>query len=464
MKLEKVSHVHCIGIGGIGVSAVARLFLAQGKTVSGSDIRESSVTEELKALGVRIMIGHSAENVGPNTELVVHTEDVNETSPGYVEIGQGKKIGAEVLSYAKVVGLIMQGMKGIGVSGTNGKSTTTAMLGLIAEKAGADPTVIVGSKIPKLPGSSFRSNTRVGESNIFIVEADEYHRHMLDAKPWGVIITNINADHLDYYKDLGEIQEAFNEYVNALPDDGVLIYNSDDAPSQNMAETARVSKLSFGFGEKADVRALNVRTEGRKQSFELIYKGKNLGEFSLVVPGQHNLANALAAAAMALALGISPEHIKTSLAEFPGIWRRFETVGEVEGKILISDYAHHPDGILRTLEAVRQFYPDSKVLTVFQPHQKNRTSKLYKEFLESLKPCDGLILTEIFSVVGREKTNINITSKTLAEDLKPHVKEVFFAEDLRETEKLIREEAKNYQIILFMGAGDIDTLARKLAQ
>ncbi|MBX4188289.1 MAG: UDP-N-acetylmuramate--L-alanine ligase, partial [Candidatus Doudnabacteria bacterium] len=199
-----------------------------------------------------------------------------------------------------------------------------------------------------------------------------------------------------------------------------------------------------------------------QQTFDLTFKNDSIGRYSLHVPGRHNLTNAMAAALMALVLGIDPDAIRKSLAEFPGIWRRFEKIGKYSGKIIISDYAHHPEGVEKTLQAAKQFYPNSKILTVFQPHQKNRTSKLYKEFVESLKRCEGLIITEIYSVVGREKVDIDISSKDLVNDLKPFVKDIAYAEDLNAAESLIKSKIDQYDIVLFMGAGDVDNLARKL--
>jgi UDP-N-acetylmuramate--alanine ligase len=303
----------------------------------------------------------------------------------------------------------------------------------------------------------------VGAGDTFIVEADEYHRHMLDAEPWGVAITNISADHLDYYLGLADIQGAFCEYASRIPKDGVLVYNADDACTQPVLGHASCRKLSFGFKKGADLSCLSVRVERHRQVFELAYLGQPLGEFSLRIPGKHNLANAMAAALMALHIGVPAETIRASLAEFPGIWRRFEVIGSISGKPAISDYAHHPDGISVTLDAARQFYPGQKILTVFQPHQKSRTQKLHHEFVESLRSCDGLIITEIFSVVGREKVDIQISSEGMAKELQPAVKDVAFAKDLAAAESLILAKISSYDLILFMGAGDIDNLARKLA-
>ncbi len=464
MKIDEIIKLYCIGIGGIGVSAVARLFLARGIAVSGSDIRDSATIQELIKLGAKINIGHNSDNLDADANLVIHTEDVNETSPGMVELSRARELGIQTRTYSQMVGLMMEGKKGIGVSGTNGKSTTTAILGLIAEKANLDPTVIVGSKVPLLPGSTFTANARAGQSDLFIVEADEYHRHMLDARPWAAAITNISADHLDYYKNLEDIKSAFVEYIQALPPDGLLVFNLDDANSVEVGSEAKCSKLCFGFTPQADLFASEIIVKDGKQDFNLTYKKESIGEFNLKVPGKHNLANAMAATLVALNIGASPDQIRESLAEYPGIWRRFEILNDSDGKIIISDYAHHPDGITKTLEAAKEFYPGKKILTVFQPHQKSRTHALYDEFLTSLKDCDGLVLLEIFSVVGREKVDFEISSRSMIEKLSSSVPDIEFAEYLEQAETAVKNRLKDYDIVLFMGAGDIDSVARHFAR
>ncbi|MBX4188279.1 MAG: UDP-N-acetylmuramate--L-alanine ligase, partial [Candidatus Doudnabacteria bacterium] len=328
IELGKVSKVHCIGIGGIGVSAIARLFLARGAQVTGSDLRDSKLVQDLIVAGAKIDIGHDKKNLPTDCQLIIHTEDVNDSSPGFVELDQARKLNIETVPYSKALGMFMVGKKGIGVSGTNGKSTTTAMLALIVEKAGLDPSAVVGSKVPVITGSKFQGNTRIGKGDLFIVEADEYHRHMMDAIPWGIIITNIAADHLDYYRDLSEIKSAFTDYVAALPENGVLVYNSDDENSAEIISAISAQKYSFGFSSRADLHAENIEVSDGQQTFDLTFKNDSIGRYSLHVPGRHNLANAMAAALMALVLGIDPDAIRKSLVDFPGIWRRFEKIGK----------------------------------------------------------------------------------------------------------------------------------------
>jgi UDP-N-acetylmuramate--alanine ligase len=454
MTIKNAKSIYLLGIGGIGMSGLARLFLSMGKDVSGSDIKESEITKALEALTINVEIGPNPAKIRPAPDLLIYSQDVSAKD---LELLDGPK-----LSQAQAIGELMEGKYGIGVTGTNGKSTTTALLGLVLEKADLDPTVLIGSLLsPKNESKKFVANARLGESEYVLSESDEYHRKMLENKPKMVVITNIDEDHLDYYKDLKDIKSAFSEYAKSITHDGILIYNADDHNTVDVCKFVDCHKFTFGIHHYADLQALNVKTENGIQSFDMHLNDEMIGKFRLAVPGSFNILNALGASLAAIKLGVTPKVISDCLAEYAGIWRRFEKVGTLQGKPVISDYAHHPAAIVQTIQAAKEFYPGKKILVVFQPHHRNRTKALFGEFVESMLMADDLILPEIYEVAGREHGEA-ISSMQLAEELKKQNVSVTFAHDLSETEKIILGKIKNFDVILLMGAGDIDNLARKI--
>ncbi len=457
MNIKQAKNIYCLGIGGIGVSGLARIFLAMGKNVSGSDIKESLTTRSLEDLGISIDI--SAKNplsFKPKPDLLIYSQDVPQADLDLISIPK--------LSQAQAIGELMLDKFGVGVTGTNGKSTTTAILGLILEKAELDPSILVGSMLAsKNESNKFKANARLGEGEYFVTESDEYHRKMLENKPKMIVVTNIAEDHLDYYKDLNDIKAAFLEYAKSLPDDGILIYNADDHNTVDVCKHVSRHKFTFGIQHYADLQAVNIKVETGKQTFDVHLNDEMIGKFEIQLPGKFNILNALAAILSAIKLGVETETIQQSLQSFVGIWRRFEKVGELDNKPIISDYAHHPAAVEQTIQAAKEFYPEKKILVVFQPHHRNRTKSLFGEFVESLVMSDEVILPEIFDVAGREHGE-QISSKQLVEELEKKGAKAGFAQDLSETEKLIKEKINNFDIVLMMGAGDIDTLARKLVK
>lgn len=457
--------IYLIGIGGIGMSGLARIYKISGHDVSGSDLLESQTTQELKKFGIKVFLGHSAQQLlGESPDAVVYSADITEQSPGFLELEAGRKQDITVWSYAEALGKLMGERKhGIAVTGTNGKSTTTAMLGLILDAAKFDPMVLVGTKIsPKNENEFFRANARYGLGHC-VMEADEYQRKMLSLKPNMIVLTNVAEDHLDYYKDLADIKSAFIDFVRALPKDGVLIFNADDHNTVEVAHHAACHKFSFGIHHYADLQALNIKLQAGRQVFDLHLNDQLVGTFELGVPGRFNILNALGASLAAIKLDVSPETIKQVLGEFAGTWRRFEKVGELGGKTIISDYGHHPAAIAATLEAVEEFYLGKTILLVFQPHHRNRTKKLFGEFVEALAKASDLIIPEIFEVAGREHGE-NISSNDLVLELNKLGAPARYAKDLEQTEQMVRERVKDFDIVILMGAGDIDVLARKLCK
>ncbi|MDD4995540.1 MAG: UDP-N-acetylmuramate--L-alanine ligase [Patescibacteria group bacterium] len=458
MDLSKISKIHFIGVGGIGVSAVAKMAKLLGKQVSGSDLAPTETTRELEALGIKLYIRHSADNVGPDVQLVVYSSAVAEDNSERV---RAREIGAVEMSYFEFLGEYSREKFTIAISGTHGKSTVTAMLGKILADAGFDPTVIVGSKLKTFEYGNFRP----GKSKYLVVEACEHLANFLHLNPNILVITNIEEDHLDYYRDLEDVAAAFQRLVDKLPEDGLLIYNGEDRASVELIEP-RVASASFGFGDTATFQAIDIESRPGEQIFKALEDGEPLNsEFSLRVPGKFNISNALAAIAASDSVGADIEKIAGSLSEFPGLWRRQEVVGENNGAIIISDYGHHPTEIAATIQAMRDFYPGRRLVWVFQPHQHSRTKKLFNQFVKSFDGTDILLVADIFDVAGREQVeDQDINSKILAGQISgvsPNV-EVHYSGDLQNTQKMAQDIIKPGDVVVFQGAGNIDDAAREL--
>ncbi len=451
-NFKKIKKAFFVGIGGIGVSALARLFYANNIKVSGSDKIESEITKELEKQGIKVFKQHNQKNLDSSTDLLIYSPAVK---PSISERKKAKKLKIKQLSYPEALGKISQNKYTIAVSGTHGKSTTTAMLGLILDKAGLDPTVIVGSKI-KHPGFSaqgrpalgWNENLKVGKSKYFLVEACEWKAHMLKLFPDIIVLTNLEKDHLDYYKNFKNLKNCFIRYVKKLPKNGKLIFNADDKDCLEIAKSAHCKTIGY-----------SIRSSKHK--------------FSLQIPGEFNIYNGLAARACALELGVNPKIIKNTLNNFKGIWRRFELIGADKNgytrlpigrqkftpKItLISDYAHHPTAVEKTIAACKEKYPSRRLIAVFQPHQRYRTKNLFKEFTKAFDLADIVILSEIYNVLGREIKE-NISSKDLVKELKKRGVKAVFGKNLKNTKELLLSRIKKEDIVLIMGAGDIYNLS-----
>ncbi len=465
IDLDKIKKIHFVGIGGIGLSAIARFMKEKGKEVSGSDLSRSLMTEKLEKLGIKIGSCQSEKNISRNTDLVIYTTAIPKDNP---ELKKAKELGIKTITYPESLGLVFNDKFGIAVCGTHGKSSVSAMVGLLLDDAKLDPSIVVGSILPR-----YKSNLRVGKSKYFIAEACEYERSFLNLYPKIIILNNIELDHTDYYKDIDDTRNAFEEFVLHLPNDGILIINGDDEEITNSQPKAgppwaeKFKILKFGLNETNNVRASNIEFGDGEVKFNVFYNKKDLGEFVLKVPGMFNVYNALGVIALGLTLEISVEIIKRSLTDYSGIWRRFEIMGEYKNVLVISDYAHHPTAVKATIEATKQFYPDKRVFVVFQPHQHNRTKELYKDFLNSFNDADAVILSEIFDVEGREEgDDQNISSLNLVKDIKKKsdINSIFYAKNLKETRRLIDENIKSDNILLVMGAGDIYKVAQELVE
>jgi len=422
--------IHFIGIGGIGVSGLARYYLKKRSEVSGSDLVSSEITENLKKEGIKIYIGkHKAKNVPKNTGLVIYSPAVQKSNP---ELKSAIKSGIKCLSYPQALGELTKEYYTIAVCGTHGKSTTTAMISLILIKAGLDPTVILGTKLKEFKNT----NCRVGKSKYLVIEADEWQASFLNYWPKIIVLTNIEKEHLDYYKDLNHILKTYKEFIRHLSKDGVIVGNGDD---KNVVKICKgLKKYSFKQKEAAKLKKI------------------------LKVPGKHNIYNGLAALETARILKIPDKVSFKALAEYRGAWRRFETK-KVRGFQLISDYAHHPTEVKTTLNAVREKFKKKEIWCVFQPHQYQRTFYLFNDFVKvfSPAPVNKLIITDIYDVAGREKGKIKkkISSKKLASNINPPA---LYIPTIKETKNYLKKNLKGGEVVIVMGAGSIYTLADEL--
>ena len=431
--------IHFIGIGGIGVSAMARYYINQGWQVSGSDIKSSEITDDLKKLGVKIEIG--AANLSEiMPDMVVYSPAVKQDNS---ELAVARELGIKAISYPQALGELSKKYKTIAIAGAHGKSTTTAMVALMMIKAKLDPTVIVGTKVREFGNSNFRA----GKSEYLVIEACEYEKSFLNYWPQIEVITNIEMDHVECYKNEANLLAAFKEFAQHLPATGTLVVCGDDSNARKIASLlkkphAAIEKYSVKQPEAARLRKM------------------------MNIPGEHNVVNALAALAVGRKLGIDDKIIFPALAKYRGSWRRFdESKGAVNGKkiILVSDYGHHPTQIKLTLEAARTKWPNKKIICVFQPHQACRTYLLFEGFVKVLKaaPVDAIMVTDIYQVAGRESPVISkkISSQKLVEAVNKKSVEYVPRDEI-----MVRLEAqiKGGEILLVMGAGNIYDLSTKI--
>lgn len=471
MDVAGFKHVHCIGIGGIGISGVAKFLQAKGVSVSGSDAKRSMVTDGCVALGIGVSIGQDAKNIPEETDLIVYTEAATEENAERIE---AKRRGIQQMGHFDFLGELSKDYRTICITGTNGKSTTTAMTGKIFADAGMDPTVFVGSMVP---GWTL-GNVRVGKSDILIIEGDEYKRKMLKLHPETTVITNVELDHTDVYKDLADVEAAFGQLGRqtsktvwiTMADQHRCIYAADGTARIGVFGYELMSH-SFTSWDEPSPSVARYFADGM-QSLDIlepdgaIHKAKRLGTLSLKIPGEFNMMNALAAKAVALEYDIPLLNILESLASFPGIWRRFERVGSFNGAPIISDYGHHPTAVTGTLAGAREFFPNNRIVLLFEPHQHNRTKELFGDFAKSFGAADVLILSEIYGVLGRtEDQDATVSSKTLLDAAMHSVtppKEGFYAANLADAEVMLRSMIKEGDVVIVMGAGDVDRVARNL--
>ncbi|MDD4564515.1 MAG: UDP-N-acetylmuramate--L-alanine ligase [Eubacteriales bacterium] len=452
LNLKKIKHIHCIGIGGIGLSAIAEIFISRGYLVSGSDMKESDITEKLIKRGAVIYFGHREKNI-EGADLVVYSSAVSPDNPERVS-AQKNRIPA--LSRAEVLGILMKEYENsIAIAGTHGKTTTTSMVSLILENAAKNPTLMIGGHLQEING-----NVKIGNSEYFVTEACEYMDSFLELNPKIVIILNIDSDHLDYFKDIEHIASSFDKFVNLVPEEGTVIAFDSNPFVKSILKELRSNVVTFGFNERCDYHASDIEFNSfGMPSFKIRNNGTILCTVQLSIPGEHNIANALAAFACCHGLGITVDSIISTLNAFKGTQRRFDVIGVTRNNIkIVDDYAHHPTEIKATLKAAQNI-PHNDLWCLFQPHTYTRTLALFDEFAESFDMADKIVMSEIYA--AREKNIYRISSKELVNEIKRvnPTKDVYYFADFEEIASFVLNNAQSGDLIITMGAGDIYKVA-----
>lgn len=434
--------IHLVGIGGAGLSAMAHVLLEEGREVSGSDLVASSVTEELVQKGAKISIGHTAQNV-QGADLVLVSAAVPATNP---EVEEARRLGLPIFDRRNFFEAWTAGAEVIAVAGTHGKTTTSAMLALILERAGRDPTFILGAKVAEL-GSSAKK----GQGKHWVLEADEYQRAFLGLHPQVAVITNIEMDHPDYFQDEEDVYRAFRELAQQVAEGGHLILGNDDRLVRRLSQEAGLAPIiTYGIREKAHWQAAAIQTNSLGGSdFQVVKYGEGRGRFSLCIPGVHNVQNALAALAVAEHLGIDLTVAGEALAAFSGVERRFQVRGQVAGITVVDDYAHHPSEIRAALAAARDRYPGRRMWAIFQPHTFSRTQALLPDFAAALAGADKVLVTDIFP--SREKDE----GRVHARDLAALIPAAVYSGDLEATSEKLQDGLRGGDVLLTLGAGDV---------
>lgn len=431
MQESKKEHIYFMGIGGIGMSGIAEILLDFGYRISGSDIKVSNVTERLQKKGATIYIGQRAENIADDIDYVVRSTAIRDTNEELVRV---KELGLPILHRSQMLAQLMKEKKAICVAGAHGKTTTSSMIALAMELAHKDPTIVVGGEIAQIG-----SNAKSGTSAYLVAEADESDGSFLNLHPWMTVITNVEEDHLDHYKNLDEIRAAFVSFVKMSGENGVAVLNYDCDETRQLAQYAPGKVISYGFAEDAQIRGVNWRHVQNENMVDVYRNGELLGTLKLHVPGQHNISNALAAVAAGLEIGMTFEELADGLKEFGGARRRFQLLGIVQNIQIIDDYAHHPTEVAATIEAAKGVH-SGRVVAVFQPHRYSRTKFLAEKFAQSFALADEVVLTDVYSA---------------GEDISEGAQSDVIAERMNRSVHRVSREQLNFFLMNFVQPGDM---------
>ena len=453
LKFNDPIHIHFIGIGGISMSGLAEILLEKGFTISGSDAKESDLTRMLASKGAQIFYRQSAENIIPGIDLVVYTATIHPDNP---EFAEARSKGMPMLSRAELLGQIMDNYNNsVAVAGTHGKTTTTSMISEILLAAKSDPTITVGGILPSIGG-----NLRVGHSGIFVSEACEYTNSFLNFRPKYSIILNVEAEHLDFFKDINDIRRSFRKFAGNTLADGATIINGEIADHQELTDGLPQQIITYGFDDSCEYYADNLTYDDKAcPSFTAMHNKEAICEIKLAVPGRHNAGNAMAAIALACTMGISTDAIIRGLDAFHGANRRFQYKGTVDGVTIIDDYAHHPTEIRATLTAAQK-YPHKRLVLVFQPHTYSRTKAFLDDFAEVLSMADVIVLADIFA--AREQNTFGVSSKDILERLTAKGKDAHYFPSFEEIEKFLLKNCMNGDLLITMGAGNVVEIGESL--
>ena len=442
---RKVNKVHFVGIGGIGMSGIAELLLNLGFSVSGSDLNDSEIIQNLRSKGAMIYEGHHAKNLG-DCEVLVYSSAVPEDNPELIA-ARGKNV--TIIKRAEMLGeLIALKQTSIGVGGTHGKTSTSSMVGALLSHAQLDPTLVVGGLVKNID-----TNSQLGSGDLIVVEADEYDKSFLQLKPTISVITNIEQEHMDCYDDLEDLHNSFTQFANAVPFYGAVLACLDSPGVQDIIPKIKRPVITYGFTSQADISAKNIQSKETKTTYSLYKQNQKCGKVTLNVPGKHNVLNSLAAAAIGFEMGLSAKTIIAGIGSYGGVRRRFEIKGIAGNVMVVDDYAHHPTEVSATLQAARDGW-DRRIIAVFQPHLFSRTKSFYKEFAAAFMDSDVLIVTDIYP--AREKPIKGVTGKLVFNAARStgH-KNVHYIPDLENLQVALDDIIQENDMVITIGAGTI---------
>lgn len=452
---DQVKQIHFVGIGGVGMAGIAEVCVNLGYIVSGSDVRHNPTVARLESLGALIQLGHDANHV-KNTDVVVVSTAISE---GNAEVDWAREARVPVIPRAEMLAELMRMRFGIAIAGTHGKTTTTSLTAAVLTQGGIDPTFVIGGKLNQVG-----SNARLGSSNYLIAEADESDASFLHLSPMMSVITNIDEDHMETYQgDYQVLENTFVEFIHRLPFYGLSIVCIDDENIQAMLPRLSRKVSTYGFSEVADVRAINVVSDGLQMHFQVLVGREKSFDITLNVPGRHNVLNSLAAISIALELDVAIEAIQQGLLEFGGVGRRFEVypnrlIGQ-KSVTLVDDYGHHPTELNATIETTRAAFPDQRIVLVFQPHRYSRTRDLFDEFVNALLGADIVILTEVYA--AGETPLPMFDSKSLLQAMRVRGAQGIYAESFDVLDQIATDVLQDNDVVLVMGAGDVGQVAKQ---
>ena len=449
----KIQHIHFVGIGGIGMSGIAEVLLNLGYHVSGSDMKESEVTRRLQTLGCEIFFGHRKENV-KDADVVVVSSAIRKGNPE-VEVAEQRLI--PVIPRAEMLAELMRMKVGVAIAGTHGKTTTTSLIATVLAAGGLDPTVVIGGRL-----NSLGSNARLGQGDFLVAEADESDGSFVTLMPTIAVVTNIDPEHLDYYRGIEEIKEAFLQFVNKIPFFGLAVLCLDHPNIQSLIPRLKKRFTTYGLTTQADFQAKEIVFERLSTSFDVLHQRKEVGRLKIQMPGLHNVYNSLATVATAYELDIPFRTVQEALREFGGIQRRFQIKGEKQGVLVVDDYGHHPVEIMATLRAARTGW-ERRIVVVFQPHRYTRTQALFQDFLTAFNDADVLVLADIYPA-GEDRIE-GVEAKRLYEGIRDHGhRDVTYLSEKKEIVEYLLRAVKSGDLVITLGAGDIWQVSEELVK
>jgi UDP-N-acetylmuramate--alanine ligase len=445
--------IHFVGIGGIGMSGIARILIEKGYQVSGSDIADTAMVKELRSLGAKIKVGHAAANLN-GSEVAVVSSAISISNP---EVKCAIRRGVPILHRSEMLAHLMNEKKGIAIAGTHGKTTTTSMVSLLLERADLDPTLVIGGVVDQ-----FKSNAKTGRGEYLVAEADESDGSLVRLNPYISVVTNIEADHMDYYTDVNDIRKTFAKFLQKTHPDGLAVLCTDDHNVKQVSEQYHGRKRTYGLVNGAELKAFDVKFSELGSDFLVVNRGLELGRFQLRVPGMHNVYNALAAIAIGLELNIDSATIQAAFNEFKGAKRRFQIISSSESMTVVDDYAHHPTEIMATLSAARKVRGNGRIISVFQPHRYTRTKYFYDLYGRSFFNSDHVIVTDVYA--AGEKPLPRVNGELIAESLRKYGHpEVKYIPDISDVPAYIGHIARENDFVITLGAGDVWKVAQAVS-